>query len=101
MVNSSVNVDRVFRALGDGTRRAILDDLSRGRAFSTSDLARPLGITMAAVGQHLEIVEESRLVKTKKFGTMRMCWIASAGFDAVEKWVRDVSPVRAALLLHG
>jgi DNA-binding transcriptional ArsR family regulator len=53
-----------------------------------SQLAGPLGITLTAVGQHLEILEESGLVTTEKAGRVRTCRMASAGLDALEGWVR-------------
>lgn len=83
-----VDIDRVFHALGDRTRRAMLDRLSRG-PVSVSQLAGPLGITLTAVGQHLAILEECGLAVTEKVGRVRTCRIASAGLDALEKWVRE------------
>jgi DNA-binding transcriptional ArsR family regulator len=83
-----VDIDRVFHALGDRTRRAMLDRLSHG-PVSVSQLAGPLGITLTAVGQHLEILEECGLAVTEKVGRVRTCRIASAGLDALEKWARE------------
>jgi len=54
-----------------------------------SQLAGPLGITLTAVGQHLEILEQCELVTTEKVGRVRTCRMASAGLDALERWVRD------------
>ncbi|HEY1986772.1 MAG TPA: metalloregulator ArsR/SmtB family transcription factor [Terracidiphilus sp.] len=88
MTKSRVEIDRVFHALGDRTRRAILDRLVPG-PVSVSQLARPLGITLTAVGQHLEILEECGLVTTEKVGRVRTCRMASAGLDALEGWVRE------------
>jgi len=85
---SRVDIDRVFHALGDRTRRAMLDRLSRG-PVSVSQLAGPLGITLTAVGQHLEILEECGLVTTEKVGRVRTCRMASAGLDALDGWVRE------------
>lgn len=85
---AGVDIDRVFHALGDKTRRAMLDRLSRSPA-SVSELAEPLGITLTAVGQHLEILEKCGLAATEKVGRVRTCRIASAGLDALEKWVRE------------
>lgn len=87
MAKRRVEIDRVFQALGDGTRRAMLDRLSRG-PVSVSQLAGPLGITLTAVGQHLEILEECGLVTTEKEGRVRTCRMASEGLDALEEWVR-------------
>lgn len=80
------NVDRVFHALGDPTRRAIVDMLSV-RPHSVSKLAEPLKITLTAVVQHLQILEEAGLVRTEKLGRVRTCRIESAGFDALERWI--------------
>jgi DNA-binding transcriptional ArsR family regulator len=83
-----VDIDRLFHALGDRTRRAILDRLSRG-PVSVSQLAGPLGITLTAVGQHLDILEACGLAVTEKVGRVRTCRMASAGLDVLEKWVRQ------------
>ena len=88
MPGSKISIDRIFDALGDPTRRAIVERLSDG-PLSVSQLARPLGITLTAVAQHLQVLEESRLVSTEKVGRVRSCQIAPAGFSALEKWVRD------------
>lgn len=84
----SVQIDRVFHALGDPTRREMLNRLSRAPQ-SASALARPLGITLTAVGQHLRVLEESRLVRTEKSGRTRTCRIEPAGFVLLEKWIHD------------
>jgi DNA-binding transcriptional ArsR family regulator len=83
-----INVDQLFHALGDQTRRAIVDRLCQG-PVSVSQLAKPLGITLTAVGQHLELLEACGLVVTEKAGRVRTCRMGSAGLDALERWVRD------------
>ena len=88
VTKSRVDIDQVFHALGDRTRRAMLDRLRRG-PVSVSQLAGPLGITLTAVGQHLEILEACGLVTTEKVGRVRTCRMASAGLDALEQWVRE------------
>src|ERR1700733_6440115 len=88
MPSPEVNIDRVFYALGDPTRRAILDRLSEG-PLSVSRLATPLEITVTAVAQHLQVLEESGLVHTEKVGRVRTCRIETAGFSALEQWIRD------------
>jgi DNA-binding transcriptional ArsR family regulator len=82
------DIDRVFHALGDPTRRAILEKLSE-RPLSVSGLATPLDITLTAVVQHLQILEESGLVQTEKVGRVRTCRIETAGFSIAEKWIGD------------
>lgn len=88
MAKRKIDIDRLFHALGDPTRRAILDRLSLG-PLSVSALAEPLEITLTAVAQHLQILEECGLAHTEKLGRVRTCRIESAGFDALEQWIRD------------
>jgi len=88
VTKSRVDIDRVFHALGDPTRRAIVDRLCRG-PVSVSQLAERLGITVTAVGQHLAILEACRLAVTEKVGRVRTCRMASAGLDALEQWVAE------------
>jgi DNA-binding transcriptional ArsR family regulator len=78
----------VFNALGDGTRRALMERLSQG-PMSVSRLAEPLPISLAAVVQHLQVLEESGLVATEKLGRVRMCRIESAGLDAAQQWLAE------------
>lgn len=86
-MTTQVDTDRLFHALGDPTRRKMLDRLSQG-PVSVSKLAAPLGISLTAVGQHLEILEDCGLVATEKLGRVRTCRMASAGLDALDQWVR-------------
>ena len=88
MQRNKPNIDRVFHALGDPSRRAILEKLSEG-PISVSRLAEPLDITLAAVVQHLQVLEESGLVQTEKAGRVRTCRIEPAGLSAAEQWIRD------------
>jgi len=86
MPSRKINVDHVFHALGDPTRRAILERISEG-PVSVSRLAAPLGITLTAVVQHLQVLEESGLVRTEKSGRVRTCRIETSGFSALEEWI--------------
>lgn len=88
IAGQAIDTDRLFHALGDPTRRAILDRLTQG-PVSVSQLAEPLGITLTAVAQHLRILEEVRLAHTEKLGRIRTCRIETAGFRALEQWIRD------------
>jgi DNA-binding transcriptional ArsR family regulator len=83
-----VDFDRLFHALGDPTRRDLLDRLVQ-RPMSVSQLAEPLAVTLTAVMQHLEILEEARLVHTEKLGRVRTCRIEPKGFQALEQWIRN------------
>ena len=64
-----VPVDRVLRALADSSRQAIVERLTEG-PLSVSSLAAPLDITLTAVAQHLQVLEESGLVRTEKIGAL-------------------------------
>ena len=88
MLSQRVHVDRVFHALGDPTRRAIVEKLSRGPT-SVSRLAKPLAITLAAVVQHLQVLEESGLVRTEKVGRVRTCSIETRGLSVAERWIDE------------
>lgn len=84
----AIDINRVFQALGDGTRRLLLEKLSSG-PVSVSQLAEPLNISLAAVVQHLQILEESGLVHTEKVGRVRTCRLEPAALSAAEKWISD------------
>jgi DNA-binding transcriptional ArsR family regulator len=86
--STGIDIERVFHALGDPTRRIMVEMLSVGPR-SVSGLAAPLGITLTAVAQHLQILEASGLVRTEKLGRVRTCSIATAGLAAMEQWIRD------------
>ena len=88
MLSRKVNVDLVFQALGDATRRAIVEKISEG-PVSVSRLAVPLDITLAAVVQHLQILEACGLVHTEKLGRVRTCSIETTGLSAAEGWIAD------------
>ena len=57
--------------------------------LSVSALAEPLGITLTAVMQHLQILEQASLAATEKLGRVRTCRIEPAGFDALQQWIRE------------
>jgi DNA-binding transcriptional ArsR family regulator len=80
------DIDRIFHALGDPSRRVILEKLSEG-PISVSRLAEPLDITLAGVVQHLQVLEESGLIKTEKAGRVRTCRIEPGGLSAAKQWI--------------
>jgi DNA-binding transcriptional ArsR family regulator len=88
MSDRKPDIDQIFHALGDPTRRAMVERLSAGPA-SVSQLAEPFKMTLAAVVQHLQILEESGIVRTEKIGRVRTCRVDPKGLDAVEKWIND------------
>lgn len=87
----------VFHALGDPTRRAIVEMLGE-RPRSLSDLAAPLGVTVTAVSQHIQVLEANGLAVSKKIGRVRTCAIDDAGFAHLEEWIGDQRRVWARRL---
>ena len=83
-----MSVSSVFHALGDPTRRALLERLGDG-PLSVSELAAPLAVSLAAVVQHLQVLEQSDLIRTEKVGRVRTCAIAPGGLDIAEQWLQD------------
>ena len=72
-------------------RRAMMERLSDG-PMSVSRLAEPLNITLAAVVQHLQVLEESGLVRTEKVGRVRTCRVEANGLRLAEDWLRARRP---------
>lgn len=86
MLDQRASLDRVFHALSDPSRRAMVERLSRGPA-SVSELAAPLDMTLAAVVQHLQVLEGSGVVRTEKVGRVRTCRIEPAVLGTAEDWI--------------
>jgi DNA-binding transcriptional ArsR family regulator len=88
MADSRVSIDRLFHALGDPTRRSMVEKLSAG-PMSASSLAAPLDITLTAVVQHLKVLEECGLVRTEKLGRVRTCSLDPAGLSILDQWIKS------------
>ncbi len=88
MAVEKVDVERIFNALGDPTRRGILKKMSQG-PISVSRLAEPLAMSLPAVVQHLKVLEESGLVRSQKVGRVRTYQLVPAGLSAAERWLSD------------
>jgi DNA-binding transcriptional ArsR family regulator len=87
MLNQSA-LDRVFHALADPSRRGMVERLCRGPA-SVSELARPLTMSLAAVVQHLQVLEASGLVRSEKVGRVRTCHIEPSVLGSAEHWISE------------
>jgi DNA-binding transcriptional ArsR family regulator len=81
-------LDLAFQALGDPSRRAMVERLAIGPA-SVSELARPLAMSLPAVMQHLAVLEESGLVKSEKVGRVRTCRIDPNVISNAERWLNE------------
>jgi DNA-binding transcriptional ArsR family regulator len=88
MLNQSVALDNVFQALSDPSRRAMVERLTRGPA-SVSELARPLTMSLPAVIQHLQVLEDTGLVRSEKVGRVRTCHIEAEALQPAERWLSE------------
>ncbi len=79
-------IDTMLRALAEPTRRAIVERLSQGPS-SVSDLAKPFDMTLAAVVQHLQVLQDAGLVHSEKVGRVRTCRLEPGGFDRLAAWI--------------
>ncbi len=86
MLNQSTDLDRLFHALADPARRAIVERLSRGPA-PVSELARPLPMSLPAAMQHLGVLEAAGLVRSEKIGRVRTCAIEPQALSRAEHWI--------------
>jgi DNA-binding transcriptional ArsR family regulator len=82
------SLDLMYAALSDGSRRTMVDRLSRGPA-TVKQLAEPLTMSLPAVLQHLRVLEESGLVRSEKVGRVRTCRLQPAALQAAEQWIAD------------
>ncbi|MEV7359075.1 MULTISPECIES: metalloregulator ArsR/SmtB family transcription factor [unclassified Kitasatospora] len=88
MPNYAGSLDRVFQALADGTRRAMVQRLIRGPA-PVSELARPLEMSLPAVMQHIQVLEACGLVRSEKVGRVRTCRIEPEVLRTAEDWLAE------------
>lgn len=86
MLNQSTDLDRLFHALADPARRAMVERLSRGPA-PVSELARPLPMSLPAAMQHLGVLEAAGLVRSEKVGRVRTCAIEPQALSQAERWI--------------
>jgi DNA-binding transcriptional ArsR family regulator len=77
---------RVFQALTDPTRRAVLERLTRGPA-PVSELAQPFKMALPSFAQHLDVLEDCGLVRSKKEGRVRTYALAPEPLRAAERWL--------------
>lgn len=82
----STAVDVVFHALSNPTRRRVLERLSAGPA-TVSELAEPFDMQLPSFVQHLSVLEDSRLVKSKKRGRVRTYELAPERLEIAEDWL--------------
>jgi len=86
MPNQSIELDRVFYALADPTRRGVLERLSY-RPAPVSELAQPFDMALPSFTQHLNVLEACGLVRSQKKGRVRTYQIAPRPLKAAERWM--------------
>lgn len=96
MATSAV-ADDVFYALSNATRRQVLEQLFVGPA-TVSELAAPFEMKLPSFVQHLSVLEQSKLVKSKKEGRVRTYEIAPERFQVAEAWLSEQRQVWEARL---
>jgi DNA-binding transcriptional ArsR family regulator len=86
MPNQTAQLDKVFQALADPTRRAVLERLAHGPA-AVSELARPFAMALPSFVQHLAMLEQYGLVQSRKQGRVRTYWLAPEPLASAEQWI--------------
>jgi DNA-binding transcriptional ArsR family regulator len=88
MENSSNNLDRTFAALGDSTRRAILERLARRAGATVSELAEPFAIKLPAVMKHLDVLDQAGLITRSKSGRVVTVRLRRGSMRDAMAWLR-------------
>jgi DNA-binding transcriptional ArsR family regulator len=79
-------IDGIFRALGDPTRRRVVERLNRSPA-SASELARPFQMALPSLIEHLKVLESCGLVRSEKIGRVRTYQLAPEPLKLAENWL--------------
>lgn len=88
MPKHTAKIDQVFRALSDPTRRAVVERLAAGPAPVT-ELAGRFSMALPSFTQHLGVLERSGLIRSRKRGRVRTCFLVPAPLEKVENWIGD------------
>jgi DNA-binding transcriptional ArsR family regulator len=88
VLDPELDLDRVFHALADPGRRRMLERLSQGPT-SVSELGKPLTMSLAAVLQHVQVLEGSGLVQSRKTGRTRTCSLNAQTLRSAESWISE------------
>ena len=80
------NLDRIFHCLGDSTRRAVITQLANGPA-SIGALAQRHHMALPSFMKHIRVLEESKIVTSRKSGRVRMCVLRPAALTAAQGWL--------------
>ncbi len=86
MQQVSSNLDQVFFALSDGTRRAILSRLTEG-STTIGELAKPFAMSSPAISRHMKILEKAGLIERRISGRQHHCTLATDALKTAEDWI--------------
>jgi DNA-binding transcriptional ArsR family regulator len=89
MANQGMELDTVFHALADPTRRAVIQRLSKGTA-TVSELAEPFDMALPPFVKHISVLERSRLITSRKRGRVRTCSLERENLVAAERWFDEL-----------
>ena len=87
---NNLQLDKVFHALADSTRRAILARLSTGEALVT-EIAEPFDMSLPAISKHLGVLEKAGLLQRHKDGRLRRCVLNAAPLETAADWIHFYS----------
>lgn len=97
MANHSPHLDKVFSALADPTRRAIVARLAQGEA-SVGELAQPFDMALPSLMKHLRVLETGGLVESEKYGRVRTCRLMPGAMKGAETWLIEQRAIWEARL---
>lgn len=97
MVQYQPQLDRTFAALGDPTRRSILERLGQGSATIT-ELAESFGMSLTGLQKHIRVLEDVELVTSEKVGRTRKCSLGPRGLEDAERWIETYQQLLEARL---
>lgn len=80
-------LDRVFSALADPTRRALIARLAETDTLSISALAKPLPMSLPAVMKHLDVLESAGLIAREKIGRTVHCCLVATPMETALQWL--------------
>lgn len=92
---NNVALDSIFHALADPTRRGVIQRLGRGPA-TVSELAEPFDMALPSFMKHVEVLERTRLIRTRKRGRIRTCMLERKNFAAAERWFDEQRAIWAS-----
>ncbi len=86
MLQTNQQLDQVFFALSDGTRRGILARLAQG-STTIGELAAPFEISKPAISKHMKILESAGLIERTITGRQHQCTLTTSGLKTAEDWL--------------